>query len=223
MGLFDKIAQAFGVGGGDASTASVAAPASSTAETAPSPAPNAPSASEAPDPGMRPHDGAFHGVSVNEDYRGTGTPFEDEFTDVQSDTVALIMEALGQVGKADAVDAAYFYGFLGSGADQKPAFSGFCRVGDEFIDLPDLLGGDLFLRVFSIACDDLRKLRALCVQYGQPCPSEIRARYDARGDGYQAGYSYDQVGRTDPADDTPLIKRFYAWMDAVEAGQDDLA
>lgn len=141
-----------------------------------------------------------------------------EVNDVYSSVVSLVLEGLEQVGLAGDVDAVYVYGYIG---DDRPVFSAFCLTDDACKDLPNLLGEDLFGQVFGLALDDLANLQGIFRRHGQPMPVDVRGRYDARGGGFNAAFSYDAFDRGER--DAGVFDRFYGWMDDVAAGSDDLA
>lgn len=144
--------------------------------------------------------------------------FFSELNDVNSSLLSLVLEGLGRVGLADDADVIYVYGYIG---DDRPVFNAFCLMNGAAKELPDLLGEDLFGRVFDLALDDLANLQGAFQRHGQPMPVEVRGRYDARNGGFNAAFPHDAFDRGER--DAGIFERFYGWMDDVSAGKDDLA
>lgn len=123
--------------------------------------------------------------------------FEDSFMEVQSDMIALCMEYAE--GKADKV---YAYGTMEGGVR---SFSVFYEANGRVVrieGLDDALpeGGKLEhgsderqWGVLKIGAGDLKRLRDVCGEFGQPVPTELRLVYDARTGGMTADYKYDPV------------------------------
>lgn len=148
--------------------------------------------------------------------------FEDEFMDVQSSLVSLCLEAAERVGKSAEVQLVYLYASIEGGMS---SFNVFFRLADgSLASLEDLVtDDDLYMQVCDCAYDDLGRLRQTCAEFGRPCPTEVRGRYDAETGGYRARYSYEaKVGRDDGTGRSPS-EYFRAWLDEVASGNDDLA
>lgn len=148
--------------------------------------------------------------------------FEDELMDVQSSLVSLCLEATEHVGREVDVRLVYIYASLEEGM---ASFNVFFRLADGSLPALDELvtDDDLYSQVCGLAYDDLDRLKEACSEFGGPCPTEVRGRYDAVGGGYTSRYSYEpKVGREDGEGQSPSVI-FRAWLDAVAAGDDDLA
>lgn len=147
--------------------------------------------------------------------------FEDEFMDVQSSLVSLCLEAAERVGKSAEVQLVYPYASIEGGMS---SFNVFFRLADgSLASLEDLVtDDDLYMQVCDCAYDDLGRLRQTCAEFGRPCPTEVRGRYDAETGGYRARYSYEaKVGRDDGTGRSPS-EYFRVWLDEVASGNDDL-
>lgn len=148
--------------------------------------------------------------------------FEDEFMDVQSSLVSLCLEAAEHVGRLAEVRLVYLYASI---EGNMSSFNAFFRLADGSLPaLDDLVtDDDLYAQVCGFAYDDLDRLRQTCAEFGQPCPTEVRGRYDAETGGYRAHYAYEpKVGRDDGTGRSPSVY-FRAWLDDVASGADDLA
>ena len=148
--------------------------------------------------------------------------FVDVLVDVQSSLVSLCLEATEHVGREGDVRLAYVYASIEEGM---ASFNAFFRLADGSLPALDELvtDDDLYSQVCGFAYDDLDRLRKACSEFGRPCPTEVRVRYDAVDDGYTSHCSYEpKVGREDGEGQSPSVI-FRAWLDAVAAGDDDLA
>ena len=148
--------------------------------------------------------------------------FVDVLVDVQSSLVSLCLEATEHVGREGDVRLAYVYASIEEGM---ASFNAFFRLADGSLPALDELvtDDDLYSQVCGFAYDDLDRLRKACSEFGRPCPTEVRVRYDAVDDGYTSHCSYEpKVGREDGEGRSPSVI-FRAWLDAVAAGDDDLA
>lgn len=148
--------------------------------------------------------------------------FVDVLVDVQSSLVSLCLEALEHVGRDGDINLVYIYESLEEGM---ASFNAFFRLADGSLPALDELvsDDDLYSQVCGFAYDDLDRLRKACSEFGRPCPTEVRVRYDAVDDGYTSRCSYEpKVGREDGEGQSPSVI-FRAWLDAVAAGDDDLA
>ena len=142
--------------------------------------------------------------------------FEDDFMDVQSGLVSLCLEATEGID----VELVYIYGSI---EGNMTSFNTFFRVSGAVRGLTEVVTDrSIAWQVLDLGTEDLGKLRTLCERYGQPCPTQIRGRYDAVSGGYKASYSYDAIVNDEENGISPATA-FDTWMDNVESGEDDLA
>lgn len=146
--------------------------------------------------------------------------FEDEFMDVQSSLVSLLLEALEHVGREADVRIVYLYASIEGGM---MSFNAFAQLADRGLrSLEELVtDDDLYAQVCGFAYEDLGRLRQVCAAFDQPCPTELRGRYDVVDGGYTSSYSYEPLVGIDGGQSPSVI--FRAWLDDVAAGEDDLA
>lgn len=114
------------------------------------------------------------------------TVFEDEFMEVQSDLISLVLEATKMI-----VDKIFAYCSI---EKHSKMFNVFFEVGGEIKTL-NLLGLDsaYAMQLLEIGTNDLDKIKEVCSRYNQPTPTEIKMYYDVKSGKYNAQYQYVEI------------------------------
>ncbi len=142
--------------------------------------------------------------------------FEDEFMDIQTGLVSLVLEAVAAVRDVSRV---YIFCSIEGGMT---SFNAFLKIGDSFQRLDAVVGDRrVLMQVMGLGSGDLASLKALCDRSGRACPTQIRGRYVVGG-AYDARYEYERIASREEGARAPGAS-FSAWLDSVREGDDELA
>ena len=115
--------------------------------------------------------------------------FEDEFTDIQSGMVSLVIEALETANMT--VDKIYIYAF---GTAHEGFFNLFFVKDGKLLHYNQVgISEDVIDQVLDLGIDDTFKLLELCKQYGRQAPCQYKLVYDCNTRHFDAHYSYDDL------------------------------
>ncbi|PEA53792.1 DUF600 domain-containing protein [Bacillus pseudomycoides] len=127
--------------------------------------------------------------------------FEDKFSELQSDMIAICMEFV-----EDRADKVYVYASCEEGITSGRFFylinnkyvephkvNDALRNGDERYDVPPKRG----FTVLRIICEDIKKIKELCKEYERDMPTEMKLIYDVKSGNFKAEYKYDLVYTND--------------------------
>lgn len=112
--------------------------------------------------------------------------FEDEFMKVQSDLLALTLEATGKL-----VDKIFAYCSIEKSSKM---FNVFFEADGEIKTL-NLLGLDskYTMQLLKVGTNDLEKIKEVCSKHNRPTPSEIKMVYDVKSGKFNADYQYGEI------------------------------
>ncbi|MGE7874894.1 DUF600 domain-containing protein [Bacillus paramycoides] len=127
--------------------------------------------------------------------------FEDKFSELQSDMIAICMEFV-----EDRADKVYVYA-----SREEGIISGrfFYLINNKYVEphkVNDALenGDDRYdvspkrgFTVLRIICEDIKKIKELCKEYERDMPTEMKLIYDVKSDKFKAEYKYDLVYTND--------------------------
>ena len=142
--------------------------------------------------------------------------FEDDFMDVQTGLVSLVLEATADLS---GVTRIYIFGAI---ERSMTSFNAFVELDGSFRRLDAVCSRDILMQVLGLGASDLARLAELCAANGQTCPTQIYGRYDVRSDAFDVRYEYELVASREVDPVTPG-ESFSAWLDAVQAGSDGFA
>lgn len=143
--------------------------------------------------------------------------FEDEFMDLQSGLVSLVLEALED---RPPVDDIYIYESV---EEDSYAFNAFCRKGGEVVSIGRLVDdGDLVRQLLRLGIDDLSTLPDICARYGRECPTQVRGHYTVATGAFKWDARYDPI-RSAPENPREQFEVLDDWKRAVLDGTDALA
>lgn len=112
--------------------------------------------------------------------------FEDEFMEVQSGLISLVLEATGNI-----VDKVYAYCSIEA---KSKMFNVFFEVNGEVRTINTLgLDSAYTMQVLELGTKDLDKIKEVCSAHNRSVPSEIKMYYDVRTDKFKAEYKYGEV------------------------------
>ncbi|MDM5436328.1 DUF600 family protein [Bacillus hominis] len=123
--------------------------------------------------------------------------FEDKFSELQSDMIAICMEFV-----EDRADKVYVYASCEEGIISG---SFFYLINNKYVEchkVNDALenGDERYdvspkrqSMVLRIICKDVQKVKALCKEYEKDMPTEMKLIYDVKSGKFKAEYKYDLV------------------------------
>ena len=115
--------------------------------------------------------------------------FEDEFTDIQSGMVSLVIEALETANMT--VDKIYIYAF---GTAHEGFFNLFFVKDGKLLHNNQVgISEDVIDQVLDLGIDETFKLLELCKQYGRKAPCQYKLVYDCNTRYFDGHYSYDDL------------------------------
>lgn len=123
--------------------------------------------------------------------------FEDEFTDVQTDMLAICLENV-----EDRADMVYVYGSYESGIIVSTYFykiHGMVvsrgKLNEALIpnEPPYDVSVERQKQVTKILMDDMKQLKAICEKHQKPMPTELKLTYDVGTNSLHADYQYENV------------------------------
>ncbi|MCM3004008.1 immunity protein YezG family protein [Priestia koreensis] len=123
--------------------------------------------------------------------------FEDQFSELQADMIAICMEFV-----EDRADKVYVYASCEEGITSGRFFylinnkylephklNDALEDGDERYDVSPKRG----FMVLRIICEDIKKIKELCEEYGRDMPTEMKLVYDVKSGNFKADYKYELV------------------------------
>ncbi|PQZ47039.1 DUF600 domain-containing protein [Bacillus sp. MYb209] len=127
--------------------------------------------------------------------------FEDKFSELQSDMIAICMEFV-----EDRADKVYVYASCEEGIISSRFFylinnkyvkchkvNDVLEDGDERYDV----SRERQFMVLRIICEDIEKVKVLCKEYERDMPTEMKLIYDVKSGNFKADYKYDLVYTND--------------------------
>ncbi|KFM95526.1 DUF600 family protein [Bacillus clarus] len=127
--------------------------------------------------------------------------FEDKFSELQSDMIAICMEFV-----EDRADKVYVYASCEEGIISSRFFylinnkyvkchkvNDVLEDGDERYDV----SRERQFMVLRIICEDIEKVKVLCKEYERGMPTEMKLIYDVKSGNFKAEYKYDLVYTND--------------------------
>lgn len=126
--------------------------------------------------------------------------FEDSFTDIQSDYISLCLEYGGEN-----IDKVFAYVYQ---TDTLRMFNAFFEKEGDIVAAGAIGTNEEADEFMSVGRDDIDKLRAVCEEYDQKCPNEIRMIYDVKTGKYDATLGYEDYSIKDKT--TPMTE-FLNW------------
>ena len=135
--------------------------------------------------------------------------FEDEFMDIQSGMVSLVLEALET--SDGTVDKIYIYAF---GTEHMVFFNLFFEKDGKILkNLHAGISEELLDQVLDLGIEDTLKLREVCREYDREPPCQCKLVYDCRSGHFDGDYSYDDLSDTEYGVDGA----FADWLKEAEA------
>ncbi|WP_336883429.1 immunity protein YezG family protein [Priestia koreensis] len=123
--------------------------------------------------------------------------FEDQFSELQGDMISICLEYV-----EDRADKVYVYASCEEGITSGRFFylinnkylephklNDALEDGDERYDVSPKRG----FMVLRIICEDIKKIKELCEEYGRDMPTEMKLVYDVKSGNFKADYKYELV------------------------------
>ena len=118
--------------------------------------------------------------------------FEDEFTDIQSGMVSVVIEALETADTT--VDKIYIYAFS---SEHEVFFNLFFVKNGKLLRTNQVgMSDDIIDQVLDIGIDDTFRLLETCRRYGRQAPCRYKLVYDCRTGHFDGDYSYDDLSES---------------------------
>ena len=118
--------------------------------------------------------------------------FEELFTEIQSDTIALCLEYL----EKNNVNADVIYVYIYQ-TKYSRTFNAFFSINNKIKTAGEFASEEDSDAFFDIGLDDVEALIDLCAKYEHPCPNEFKLVYDVRTKHFSADYKYEEYSETD--------------------------
>ncbi|MGG2017855.1 immunity protein YezG family protein [Bacillus sp. S10(2024)] len=127
--------------------------------------------------------------------------FEDKFSELQSDMIAICMEFVeNRADKVyvyasceEGITSGRFFYLINNKYVEPHKVNDALENGDERYDVSPKRG----FTVLRIICEDIKKIKELCKEYERDMPTEMKLIYDVKSGNFKAGYKYDLVYTND--------------------------
>ncbi|MEE0873062.1 MAG: hypothetical protein UIH27_06275 [Ruminococcus sp.] len=130
--------------------------------------------------------------------------FEDLFTAIQSDTIALCLEYLENSNVFADKIFVFFYQ-----SSHERMFNAFFKIGDKVKTVGEIAGEYESEEFLDVGDEDLEKLIEACKKYEHSCPNEFKLVYDVNTESFDADYGYEAYSET--SDKSPA-EVFEEWI-----------
>lgn len=134
--------------------------------------------------------------------------FEELFTEIQSDTIALCLEYLENSNVC--VDKIFVFFYQSS---HERMFNAFFEIGDEIKTVGEISGEREADEFLDVGDEDLEKLIETCEKYEHPCPNEFKLVYNVNTGSFDADYAYEAYSEN--GDKSPA-EGFEEWIVQIE-------
>lgn len=113
--------------------------------------------------------------------------FEDEFMEVQSGLISLCIEFVGE----NQIDNIYVYCSV---EGKTSSFNAFFGTNKEIKMISEIeCNMSRVMQFLRTGCQDLVKLKEVCVYHEKPVPTEIKMIYDVASGKFDTNYRYDEI------------------------------
>ncbi|MED1559337.1 immunity protein YezG family protein [Bacillus paramycoides] len=127
--------------------------------------------------------------------------FEDKFSDLQSDMIAVCMEFVEDRANKiyvyasceEGIISGRFFYLINNKYVKPHKVNDVLENGDERYDVSPKRG----FTVLRIICENIKKIKELCKEYERDIPTEMKLIYDVKSGNFKAGYKYDLVYTND--------------------------
>ncbi len=138
------------------------------------------------------------------------TGFEDEFTDKQTEIIAMCMEAVD--GNADKV---YAYGSI---EKTSRMFNVFYLVNGK-TQMLNAFGvpGDRIFQYLRLGMEILEEMKEICERHDRPVPTELRMIYDNKTGEYDGYFQYEPIWTEESDISITPNSIFRDWREEIEA------
>lgn len=126
--------------------------------------------------------------------------FEDAFTDIQADYIALCMEYAGQ-------DMDNIYAYIYQTRYER-MFNAIFTKDNKTISAGEIGTREQFEEFYNIGIEDIGRLIEVCTKYNHKCPNELKLSFNVKTKQFDAEYGYEDYSING---DTSSDEVFFNW------------